>query len=235
MSPLRQEAVEALQISLGYRFRTPALLEQALTHASFGQGRLKKEPDNDRLEYLGDRVLSLLVAEALMDDDGQADSGRLSKRAHALVSRETCAMIAKTLPLSQALRVSMQGGRHHDTILGNALESLLGAIYLDGGLEAARQVFEPLWYDHLDKATDEALLNPKSYVQEWAAAQNKPNPIYELIQKTGPEHAPEFSVVLTLRDMAPIEAQGKSRQEAEKAAAIMFIKSNRLKTEKAST
>jgi ribonuclease-3 len=229
MSPLRQEAIKALQASLGYEFSSQDLLEQALTHASFGQGRSKKEVDNDRLEYLGDRVLSLLVAEALMKNDEDADSGRLSKRAHSLVSRETCALIAKTLPLSQALRVSMQGGRQHDTILGNALESLLGAIYLDGGLVAARRVFEPLWQDHFEKATDEALLNPKSFVQEWAAAEQKPNPIYELLEKTGPEHAPEFSVVLMLQGMQPIIAKGRSRQEAEKAAAIQFIQSIRPK------
>lgn len=225
MSQLRQEAIEALQLSLGYEFRSKKLLEQALTHASFGQGRNQKIVDNDRLEYLGDRVLSLLVAETLMESDEFADSGRLSKRAHVLVSRETCAHIAKSLPLSAAIRVSMQGGRQHDTILGNALESLLGAIYKDGGLEAARAVFISLWESQFELVRDEARLNPKSYVQEWTAAQQKPNPVYEMLEKSGPEHAPEFLVKLTLENMNPFFAKGRSRQEAEKAAALLFIQS----------
>jgi ribonuclease-3 len=228
---LRAKAMDAVLMRLGYRFNDPQLFTLALTHASVAEGA-RRIGDNERLEFLGDRVLGLMIAEALMNAFPEANEGELSKRFHALVSRETCADIANQLELGQAIRLAAgetkQGGRINPSIIGNALEALLGAVYTDGGMVAVKSVFLPLWADAIAQSSNTARSNPKSHLQEWAAANGKALPTYSLVRRSGPDHAPQFTIAVTLDGFVSVEATGRSRQEAEKAAALILIEREKL-------
>lgn len=159
MADSRKEAVARLQERMGHRFADPALLELALTHSSVGHGapqdaRGRPFEDNQRLEFLGDRVLGLLVAERLMKDFPTADEGVMSGRLHSLVDKPTCARVAEALGVGPALRLApseaRQGGRRCESLLGDAMEAVLAAVYYDGGLDAARAVFNRAWAHELD-------------------------------------------------------------------------------------
>ncbi len=227
----RQKAVAALQAKLGFTFRDPALLELALTHASVAEGA-RRQADNERLEFLGDRVLGLLIAEALTDTLPEADEGELSKRFHALVSRDTCAEVARRLDLGSAIRLAAgetkSGGRANPTILGDALEALMAAVYRDGGYDAVKAVFLPLWAGAIAGSANVSRSNPKSFLQEWAVANGKAPPAYTLIARKGPDHAPVFTIEAAVEGLAPQSASGRSRQEAEKAAALGLIEREQL-------
>lgn len=224
---LRAEAVAALQRRLGHAFADPALLERALTHASVSDGGRKAPRDNQRLEFLGDRVLGLLVAERLVADFPEADEGEMSARLHALVDKAACARVAEALGVGPAMRLSAgetrQGGRRRESVLGDAMEAVLAAVYLDGGLEAARSVFTSAWAAELSAPPRRALANPKSVLQEWALGQGRPLPAYRVTDRSGPDHAPVFTVEVAVQGVAPLTAQGRSRQEAEKAAATAML------------
>ena len=223
---VRRGAVEALQTRLGHVFSTPELLERALTHPSVGEGG-KAVPDYQRLEFLGDRVLGLLVAERLSADLPKADEGELSKRLHTLVDRDACARVARRLDVGPALRLSpgetKSGGRDKDGILADAVEAIMAAVYLDGGFEAARALFDRIWAEEMAGGGSPRLANPKSALQEWAQGQGRPLPSYEVVGRKGPDHAPIFSVQVTLEGLEPLTGQGRSRQEAEKAAATAML------------
>ena len=227
----RHLAIDALQDRLGYRFRNPELLELALTHASVAEGA-RKMADNERLEFLGDRVLGLMIAEELMEAFPVASEGELSRRFHALVSRETCAGVARAIGLGAALRLAAgetkSGGRDNPTILGDACEALMAALYCDGGYAEVARVFRPLWTQALKDSGDSSRSNPKSYLQEWAAAHGRRAPVYSLIERRGPDHAPSFTMQVAVEGLAPQTAMGRSRQEAEKAAALGLIERDRL-------
>lgn len=222
----RQEASRRLEARLGYEFQNRELLERALTHSSAGEGA-RKVRHNERLEFLGDRVLNLLVAERLIDQFPGEREGELTKRMHGLINREACAETARRIGLGPALRLaggeSRQGGRDHPTILGDAMEALLAAIYLDGGLERTREVFAAVWEPQFEAVQLTGAPNPKSELQEWAAARKLPHPRYEVTDRSGPAHAPTFSVQLRIGELEPVHAQGRSRQEAEKAAARILL------------
>lgn len=224
----RSVAVDDLQRRLGYDFKDRALLERALTHASAVQGKRGLEP-NERLEFLGDRVLGLVVAEALMKDDRCADEGDLSKRLHVLVDKGTCAAVAREIGLGPALRVT--GGealaRQNDTILGDATEALIAALYVELGWEGAREVVLRLWEPHLSQPIDAISANPKSELQEWAAALRRPLPDYRVVSREGADHAPTFTVEVQVEGFDPATARGRSRQEAEKAAAQSLLQRER--------
>ncbi|MGZ3298806.1 MAG: ribonuclease III [Asticcacaulis sp.] len=228
----REKAVEAVQARLGHVFRDPALLELALTHSSVAEGA-RKQADNERLEFLGDRVLGLMIAEALMEAFPDAAEGELSRRFHALVSRETCAEVARQLDLGPALRLAAgetkSGGRANPTILGDAAEALIAAVYLDGGYGAVLHAFKPLWLKAFHDSDDASRANPKSFLQEWAVARGKAPPLYNLIERKGPDHAPVFTIEAVIEGFAPQPASGRSRQEAEKAAALNLIQREGLK------
>ena len=223
---VRRGAVEALQTRLGHVFSTPELLERALTHPSVGEGG-KAVPDYQRLEFLGDRVLGLLVAERLSADFPKADEGELSRRRHALVDRDSCARVGRRLDIGPALRLSpgetKSGGRDKDGILADAVEAVMAAVFLEGGLDAARAVFDRIWAEELAGGGRPRVANPKSALQEWAQGQGRPLPVYEVVGRTGPDHAPKFSVRVTVEGVEPLTAQGRSRQEAEKAAATAML------------
>ena len=229
---VREKAIATLQSHLGYRFGQPELLELALTHASVAEGA-RKQADNERLEFLGDRLLGLMIAEALMDALPEATEGELSRRFHSLVSREACADVARQLELGAALRLAAgetkSGGRSNPTILGDACEALIAAVYLDGGYDAVVRSFRPLWEQALTQSNDASRSNPKSFLQEWAVANGKSPPLYQLIERKGPDHAPVFTIEVVIDGLANQSASGRSRQEAEKAAALGLIEREGLK------
>jgi ribonuclease-3 len=223
----RKAAVQALEQRLGHVFADRELLERALTHASAGEGA-KHVRHNERLEFLGDRVLNLLTAERLMELYPDEREGELTKRMHALISGEACARVAGRIGLNEALRLSggesRRGGRANATILGDACEALLAALYRDAGLERTREVFERIWAEEFDGAGEVTGSNPKSELQEWAAQRKLPQPSYETLSRSGPAHAPTFEVELRVGELGPIRGRGGSRQQAEKAAAETFLK-----------
>jgi ribonuclease-3 len=222
----RADAVAALERNLGHSFADRALLERALTHSSVGQGA-KPIDDNERLEFLGDRVLGLIVASDLIARFPEANEGELSKRLHALVSRDVCAVVAERLGAPEALRMApgetRTGGRYKKTILGDACEALIGAVYLDAGFEQAHAVFGRLWAAELDTLGETPKLNPKSLLQEWAAGEGLRLPVYTVVAREGPDHAPRFTVEVTVTGRDPISGEGGSRQDAEKAAATALL------------
>ncbi|HEX8569012.1 MAG TPA: ribonuclease III [Caulobacteraceae bacterium] len=222
----RADAVAALEPRLGWEFRDRELLERALTHASVGEGA-KRVRDNERLEFLGDRVLGLHAAEWLVERYPAAKEGELSPRLQALVNRTACARVARRLGLGPALRLSggesKTGGREKEGILGDACEALLGAVFLDGGVEASRGVFLKHWEEEFAALDEPRIQDPKSKLQEWSLGKKRTLPIYRVVERTGPDHAPEFVVEVQVDGIEPERGEGGSRQDAEKAAALALL------------
>jgi ribonuclease-3 len=222
----RAAAVDALKARLGHAFRNDSLLERALTHASVGGGGGKVR-DNEVLEFIGDRVIGLLAAERLAALDPKAAEGELALRLNALVSRQACAQVARAAGVGPALRLAASetktGGRDKDSILAGACEAMMAAVYEDGGLEAARRAFLALWADLFAEVAARRGRDPKTALQEWAQGRGKPLPAYAVTSRRGPDHAPVFTVEVVIEGLAPIEARGRSRQEAEKAAAAALL------------
>ncbi|CAN5229313.1 ribonuclease III [soil metagenome] len=231
MANSRTEAVADLVRRLGHDFRDSRLLDRALTHASVGEGvapQTSKAPrDNERMEFLGDRVLGLLVAERLHNDFPEADEGQLSSRLHALVDKSACGRVGALLGIGEAIRLSpgetKSGGRRKEGVIADAVEAVLAAVYLDGGIDAARKAFDRAWADELAKPPERSLTNPKSALQEWAQGQGRPLPTYEIAGRTGSDHAPTFTVEVAVEGLEPLTAVGRSRQDAEKAAAMAML------------
>jgi ribonuclease-3 len=223
----RAVAIEALEQRLGYIFQDRKLLERALTHASVGDGAAKPGLDNERLEFLGDRVLGLLTAERLIKLDPAASEGDLAPRLNALVNRKTCARVARAIGLGPALRLSgaetRTGGRDKDSILGNACEALIAALYQDAGLEETRRIFLDIWSGEFQALSGPRPKDPKTQLQEWAQGRGRPVPAYAVVHRDGPEHAPVFTVEVTVEGYGCAQGQGSSRQTAEKSAAQALI------------
>lgn len=221
----RAALIAALERRLGHVFTDRILLERALTHASkLGLGRADVR-HNEGLEFLGDRVLGLSMAEALYARNPDADPDALNKRFAWLVSRDACAEVAKAIGLDQALDVpKFQGLRRNETALADATEALLAAVFLDAGFDKAREVVLTLWNELLLRPIDFTAANPKTALQEWAQGQGRPLPRYEVTAREGPDHAPRFTVAVTVEGYEPERAAGRSRQEAEKAAAQALLK-----------
>jgi ribonuclease-3 len=215
----------ALEDRLGHRFNDPALLRRALTHAS-----ADNHDSNERLEFLGDRVLGLVIAQALHQRYLDEPEGMLTRRLHALVRWETCARVAETFDLWPHLvltksELANQGGRARGTILGSAVEALIAALYLDGGMDAARAFIEKHWLPLLDTiATDQR--DAKTRLQEWSQGRGRGEsgaPVYSLVGREGPDHAPRFMVRVAVPGHEPAEGQGASKREAEQAAATALL------------
>lgn len=222
----RVEAVSALEQRVGHVFEDRDLLERALTHSSVGDGA-RKVRHNERLEFLGDRVLNLLAAERLLALDPDAKEGVLSPRLAALVNGKACARVARRIGLAPAMRLSGSatkiGARESDGVLGDACEALMAALYIDGGLEAARTFFNMAWQEEFDTPANARGGDPKTRLQEWAQALGLPLPGYVVVKRTGPAHAPLFTVAVTILGHDPEQGEGRSRQEAEKAAALTML------------
>jgi ribonuclease-3 len=206
--------------TLGLAPRDVALFERALTHSSFG------ETQYERLEFLGDRVLGLVVAAWLYELFPDEPEGQLSKRLNALVARETCAEVGRTLDVGERIRLGKQaredGASDSDNVIGDVVEALIGALYLDSGLEAAEAFVRSAWGDRVS-TRDKAPQHPKSALQEWAAAQERKPPTYRLAERSGPQHAPTFVVEVEIKGVGAARAEGASKQEAEKAAAEKLL------------
>jgi ribonuclease III len=206
----------------GYHFNDPLLCEHALTHGS----RQSKRADYQRLEFLGDRVLSLVIAEDLFNRFKAEAEGQLAARLSLLVRGETCAAVGQALGLEEFIIVGVvekkKGVQRMTSVVGDVVEALIGAIYLDGGLEAARRFILNCWTEMLNKAPAE-LKDAKTFVQEWALAQPLPLPHYELIGRSGLEHAPIFTISLKVGSYDIVTGVGPSKQAAEMAAAGAFI------------
>lgn len=220
-----RRAATPLEETIGYRFKDPALLDRALTHISAlkGQGRVGSY---QRLEFLGDHVLGLAVSEMLFVAFPKADEGELSRRLADLVRRETCADVARAIDLGAALRLGASearaGGRAKAAILADVCESLIGAVFLDGGYAAAKAFVDRFWAERMRKPA-RPLRDPKTVLQEWAQGRGLPTPAYREVERTGPHHDPVFRVAVSLPDRDPAEGRGRSKRAAEQAAAAALL------------
>lgn len=220
------DALAELQARLGHRFADPALLQQALSHSSLSGGRQRAAPRAfDRLEFLGDRVLGLFMAEILVETFPRANEGELGRRFAALVSYPSLAGLAAELELGPCLRLSpseeQSGGRRNPSVLADAFEALLGALYLDGGADAARRVVRAHF---TARAAREAAppREPKTALQEWLQGRGLGLPSYRVVTSEGPAHAPHF-VVEAQSGSRIGRGEGASKREAERAAAEALL------------
>jgi ribonuclease-3 len=196
------------------------LFERALTHGSHGGDTY------ERLEFLGDRVLGLVIAAWLYERFPSEPEGKMSRRYNALVTRETCAVVGRAIDLPRHIRLGKQAREDYanlsDNVVGDVVEALIGALYLDAGLERAERFIRTHWAPFLDDQK-RAPVHPKSGLQEIAAARNLGIPAYELISRFGPHHAPRFRVKVSLGKHGEAEAEGDSKQTAEKEAATLLL------------
>jgi ribonuclease-3 len=223
MAPRRN--IKGLETALGYRFKSRALLDRALTHASRRSEEAGGE-DNERLEFLGDRVLGLAVAELLLERDPKANEGALARRFNLLVRKEACARIGRTLDVGPLLLLSAaeddSGGRNKDTILADATEAMLAAIFLEAGYAIVRDVVRHLWSPLIEGLPD-TVADAKSMLQEWAQGQGLPLPRYVAIERTGPDHAPHFTTEVSIEGRRPARGTGASKRSSEQAAASAML------------
>jgi ribonuclease III len=203
--------------------RDVALYMRALTHGSTGQ------PDYQRLEFLGDRILGLAISDMLYHRYADEAEGRLSHRLNALVSGSTCADIARQIDLPRHVHLGKQarddGAQQSDNVLGDVMEAIIGALYLDHGLDAARALIERLWGPLIETANG-APKHPKSALQEWCAANGRKVPEYVITKKEGPPHAMRFEITVTVKGFDPVSASANSKQAAETAAALAFLEAH---------
>jgi ribonuclease-3 len=225
----------ALETRIGYRFTDAALLEQALTHISALSGVRNRSGSYQRLEFLGDHVLGLVVSDMLFRAFPRADEGELSRRLADLVRKEACADVASLIELGAAIRLggseSHAGGRSRVAILADVCEALIGAVFVDGGYQAAAALITQLWEPRM-RAPKRPLRDAKTVLQEWAQALGLPTPVYREVERTGPDHDPEFRVVVELPDRMPAEGIGRSKRAAEQAAASVMLTREGIVTER---
>ena len=205
---------------LGHSATDGALFEAALTHSS------TRSEDYERLEFLGDRVLGLVIARWLYERFPNEPEGKLSQRFNTLVDRPTCGEIGRELGLPALIRLGKQaredGANWSDNVVGDVVEALIGAVYLDGGLDAAERLVRRIWEPLVD-GQRRAPKHPKSALQELAASRELPNPSYEVIRRSGAHHSPRFTVKVSVAELGEAEAEGSSKQEAETEAAKALL------------
>ena len=225
VSSRNESRLDALQQKLGHVFNRPELLEEALSHSSAGG-----PVSNERLEFLGDRVLGLIVVEALLERYPDESEGVLAPRFNALVRKEACAAIGKELGLADALILAeserQAGGHLKSAILADACEAVIAALYLDAGLEAAKSFVLSAWAPRFAALTID-MRDAKTALQEWAQSSqggSRGTPAYELVSRSGPDHAPHFKVAVRLPGLAVAEGEGASKREAEQSAARAMLK-----------
>ncbi len=239
--------MSALERTLGYSFSDRSLLARALTHASAQTstaragmaGRKAGEPpkrgggdsgiatgDYERLEFLGDRVLGLVMAELLYLAFPDASEGAIARRFNRLVRRETCSEVARAIDLGRHLVLgegeAESGGRNKATILADACEAVLGAVFLDGGYDQARALIRRLWEPHV-AAVAHIRADAKSALQEWAQGRGLPLPTYAEVAREGPDHAPHFTTEVRIEGLEPARGSGASKRAAEQAAAQALL------------
>lgn len=213
----------AFQERIGYRFQDASLLSKAVTHASMSS---PTRGDNQRLEFLGDRVLGLAMAQALLEADQEASEGKLAPRFNALVRKEACADVAREIDLGAVLRLGrsemLSGGRRKQALLGDAMEAVIAAVYLDAGFEAAQSMILRLWGARINAVETDAR-DAKTAMQEWAQSKGLQPPKYVEVAREGPDHAPLFTISAQLSNGARAEAKAASKRAAEQAAAAKLL------------
>jgi len=222
---LTPEMREALEEKIGHRFKQPELLDRAMTHRSAAQGHTAGW-SNERLEFLGDRVLGLVVAEAMLERFPTAREGELAPRLNSIVSRETCGVVGAALGIGEGLILDSvergTGGASKPSLIANAMEAIAGAIYLDAGFAAAETFILKHWKPALQAAAV-APRDPKSALQEIVQGAGRPAPVYRHDDRTGPDHAPVFSATVIVEGVGEASGQGATKQEAERAAARLLV------------
>ncbi|MDX2287804.1 MAG: ribonuclease III [Hyphomicrobiaceae bacterium] len=222
----RQRPFGKLETAIGYKFKDAALIERALTHSSLRGGKASRA-DNERLEFIGDRVLGLAMAELLSEVFPDAREGELARRFNRVVSGEACAVVARDIGLGAYLILSAgeaeSGGRDKETILADAMEALLAAVFLDGGFAKARGLVRLLWGPHIEGVPATATQDAKSALQEWAQGRGLPLPSYREVGRAGPDHAPSFEAEVRIATLTPERGQGASKRAAEQAAATAML------------
>jgi ribonuclease-3 len=215
--------LKAFEARIGHHFERPELLVRAVTHASMSSAN---RDDNQRLEFLGDRVLGLVMAEALLATDRGASEGQLAPRFNALVRKETCADVAREIDLGKVLKLGrsemISGGRRKQALLGDAIEAVIAAVYLDGGFSAAKGLILRLWGRRIDSVEADAR-DAKTSLQEWAQARKLSPPRYLQVARSGPDHAPLFTIAARLDTGAEARAEAPSKRAAEQAAAQKLL------------
>lgn len=213
----------AFQKRIGHRFTQPELLIRALTHGSISS---PTRADNQRLEFLGDRVLGLVMAAELLEHDRAATEGQLAPRFNALVRKETCAEIAREIDLGAVLKLGrsemLSGGRRKQALLGDAIEAVIAAVYKDAGFDAAREMILRLWGERIARVDADAR-DAKTALQEWAQARGLKPPAYVELDRSGPDHAPIFTISACLPDGTEAQASAGSKRQAEQGAATALL------------
>jgi ribonuclease-3 len=223
------EVLASMETNLGYHFNDSALLEEALTHPSISRSHNKSGAsfNYERLEFLGDAVLGLVMAELLLRRYPHEKEGALAKRFAALVRGEALAEIARDLSVGEHIRMTAgeasSGGRTNDHNIENALEAIVGAIYLDGGLAAITNFIERHWVNLIENMQDEPPKDPKTSLQEWAQSRGFAIPVYRVVEAKGPVHAPLFTVSVQVSDYPIMQAEGPSKKVAEREAARALV------------
>ncbi len=222
----RKRGASALESRIGYRFIEADMLESALTHISALKGARNRASSYQRLEFLGDHVLGLVISDMLYRTFPKADEGELSRRLADLVRKETCAEVARAIDLGAAIRVGASeanaGARSRPAILADVCEDLIVAVYLAGGYKAAEGLVERLWEVRL-RATAQPLRDPKTVLQEWAQARGLSTPVYREVARSGPDHNPEFRVAVQLPTFGPTAGVARAKRAAEQAAAAAML------------
>jgi ribonuclease-3 len=228
MKPGGGAAVTALERRIGHEFSDRKLLLTALTHASaMGDFTAPVRASYQRLEFLGDRVLALVVAEMLLEAFPRAPEGELAQRLNGLVRNETCADVALALDIGQAIRLgggeAQSGGRWKAAILGDVCEAVIGALHLDGGIDAARRFIAANWRERMLNWHG-PLRDAKTTLQEWVQARGLPTPTYRIVDRSGPDHAPVFAVEVAIENTETARGEGRSRRDAEQDAATILLR-----------
>jgi ribonuclease-3 len=215
--------LKAFEERLGHRFDEPALLVRAVTHSSMAS---PTRDDNQRLEFLGDRVLGLVMAEALLERDRSAEEGLLAPRFNALVRKEACADVAREIALGDVLKLGrsemLSGGRRKQALLGDAMEAVIAAVYRDAGFDVAKKVVLRLWGRRIDSVKEDAR-DAKTALQEWAQARGQTPPSYVETARSGPDHEPQFTIEARLQNGETEAATAGSKRQAEQAAAKALL------------
>jgi ribonuclease-3 len=231
----RRRGVGAFEDRIGYRFKDAALLDQALTHISALGGSRNRGGSYQRLEFLGDHVLGLVISDMLFRAFPRADEGEMSRRLADLVRKEACADVARAIDLGSVIRLGVSennaGGRGRTAILADVCEAMIGAVFVDGGYEAACGLIIRLWEDRM-RAPKRPLRDAKTMLQEWAQARGLPTPTYREVERRGPDHSPEFRVQVELPGRPAAEGVGRSKRAAEQEAAAAMLGREGVKTER---
>lgn len=221
--PDAAEIAERIAKHIGYAFSSPDLLIRALTHSSAAS---QTSGNYERLEFLGDRVLGLVIADMLWNDFPDADEGELSRRFNLLVNADTCARVADEINLGDFVitgaEIASAKGRKRLNLRADAMEALIAAMYLDGGLEPASRFIQRLWRP-LAKADDADRRDAKTELQEWAHRVAGSAPTYETLDRSGPDHEPVFTVIAVVSGYDEGKGTGRSKREAEQAAAAAIL------------